>query len=119
MPISKKFFRLRRVVGNPPGVLPKHRKTGYYYIHWSYGNHEKLGGVWRIGYYMAECDKWALTGDSRPFKDADFIAIDEHQVRGPWSKGAAVVYNIVLVILGWNLMYIIIETYKLLKQIIK
>lgn len=102
MPFSKNFFRLRRRGAN-------RRKSGYYWVHWSYGGTAGKNDVWRIGYYNAFSQKWSITGDSRYFDDGDFIAINEYQILGFWSQYR--VFNFLLCLalieMAWNAGYII------------
>lgn len=87
--------------------MGKKRKSGYYWIHWSYGN--GLGDVWRVGFYMESSDNWVLPGDARIFKDGDFIAVNENGIDGILSRHRVVnfVFYIALFEMAWNAGYIV------------
>lgn len=73
MQFQKKFFRLRRRVGY------RDRQSGHYWVHWSYAR-DSRGDVWRVGFYDARFETWFLPGDTREYKDGDFIEISNRQV---------------------------------------
>lgn len=110
MQFLKKFFRLRR-----KGA--KRRKAGYYYVHWSYSGNPNKGDVWRIGYYNNLFDNWSLTGDTRLFKDDDFISIDNRRISG-FGQFRFYYYLLIIFWPVW-ITWAIIYTIQFLKTIFK
>lgn len=106
MLFSKKFFRLRRKEG-------KARKTGYYWVRWTYNT--DINDGWRLGFYIDTLNTWSLMGDSRTFKDNDFISVNEKRVEFLFYP--KLLSGLCIVIIGWNaayILYIVIEfLYKL------
>jgi hypothetical protein len=97
--ISKIFFRLRR-----KRAIRRPRQRGHYWVLWSAGGAN--GNVYRIAFYLDKGDVWYITGSDRPFKDADFIQINENPVTFPWSFAMkamtlfSIIANIVLAVSG-------------------
>jgi hypothetical protein len=52
------------------------RKTGYYWVRYSYGGKRTR----RIGWYNEMLEYWHLTGDTREYYDNDFIRIYERPI---------------------------------------
>lgn len=80
---TKGFFK-KIFSATPKGVKRRKRKTGYYWVQWSYARDSKPD-VWRIGFYNHQFDNWSITGDARYYHDFDFLGIDERGVQSfPW-----------------------------------
>jgi hypothetical protein len=52
------------------------RKTGYYWVQYSYGGARK----WRVAWYSESLEYWQLEGDRRVFYDNDFIKIYKRSI---------------------------------------
>lgn len=51
------------------------RETGYYWV--------VFNGDWTIGYYDADDKDWYLFADDQPWKEEDFVEIDERKLTHP------------------------------------
>jgi hypothetical protein len=128
----KNFFRLRRIGGYlrtrlpkqlggyPRTRLPKQRKTGYYYVLWSYRGSTTEGDVWRIGFYLESNNTWSLTGDLRFFKDVDFIAITKKPVNSfPYLLINKVLLIVSCCLIAFSLTMTIINIFHQINHITK
>ena len=93
MRLLKKFFRLRR-------KGRKRRKSGYYWVNWSYSGNPNKGDIWRIAFYLEDLNVWTITGDIRRFGDDDFIDIIEYPIKGLLSKLEVALYVFAWLCLG-------------------
>lgn len=59
------------------------RKTGYYWVQFSYGGTRK----WRVAWYNEMLEYWHIDGDSRVFYDDDFLKISNRQIPQNWLVG--------------------------------
>jgi hypothetical protein len=84
-------------VGNPLGRPPKQRKSGYYWVHWSYSGNKERGDVWRIAFYLNTSATWSITGDLRFYRDSDFIAISKTPIGYYWP-----VWDKILLFVSWG-----------------
>lgn len=70
--------RLKNIFKKKPKAA---RKTGYYWVWWSYSRSGN-DTVWRVGYYNQVLTTWTLDGDERRFYDQDFLGIDPRPIPG-------------------------------------
>lgn len=103
----KKFFRLRR----------KFRKTGYYWVQFTYAGVRK----WRIGWYNEMLEHWEIDGTERRFHDNHFIKINERRIPQNWIVGNPSRYwlYILLAFFIITLLGCIIDIYNLIIHIVR
>lgn len=59
--------------------ISKHRKSGYYWVGWSYSQDTK-NVVQRIAYYNERFCTWTIDGDSGLYTNDRFINIDKRPI---------------------------------------
>ncbi len=103
----KKFFRLRRGF----------RKTGHYWIQFSYRGVRK----WRVAWYNELLEHWQIDGDTREWYDRDFISINERRIPQNWLIGNPSRYWLYILTVAFVICVLscVIDVYSFINHIVK